>query len=47
MELPFFLGSVGEESIKTGQRYRQNNAVTSLEAITLAYVSQSDNEVKQ
>ncbi len=33
--------------IKTGQRYRQNNAVTSLEAITLAYVTQSNNEVTQ
>ncbi len=30
----------------TGQRYRQTNAVTSLEAIMLGYVAQNDNEVK-
>jgi hypothetical protein len=40
----FFLGSVGDKSIKTGQRYHQNNAVTSQEAIMLAHVTQSDNE---
>ncbi len=42
------LGSLGKESIKNlGKRYRQNNAITSLETKTLAYVAQSDNEVKR
>ncbi len=41
----FCSNKLGEESIKTGQHYRQNNVITSQEAITLAYVIQSDNEV--
>ncbi len=43
----FFYGSMGEETIKTGQRYRQINAVTSLAEIMLAYDAQSDNKVKR
>jgi hypothetical protein len=38
---------MGEESIKNWAAYSQNNAVTSLEAVTLAYIAQSDNEVKR
>ncbi len=41
----FCSNKLGEESIKTGHHYRQNNVNSSQEEITLAYVTQSDNAV--
>jgi hypothetical protein len=39
----FFLGSMGEEPKKNRATYCQNNVVTSLEAVMLAFVAQGHN----